>query len=31
MSGYIGIDVHRERSQVAVVAGDGKVQLNRKA
>ena len=24
-----GIDVHRKRSQVAVVAGDGKVQLNR--
>ncbi|MFI5064337.1 MAG: hypothetical protein ACHP9Z_10215 [Streptosporangiales bacterium] len=26
---YVGIDVHRKRSQVAVVAGDGKVQLNR--
>ena len=24
-----GIDVHRKRSQVAVVAGDGKVQLGR--
>jgi transposase len=29
MSVYAGIDVHRKRSQVAVVAGDGKVQLNR--
>ena len=29
MSIYVGIDVHRKRSQVAVVAGDGKVQLNR--
>jgi transposase len=29
MSVYVGIDVHRKRSQVAVVAGDGKVQLNR--
>jgi transposase len=28
MSVYVGIDVHRKRSQVAVVAGDGKVQLN---
>jgi hypothetical protein len=29
MSACVGIDVHRKRSQVAVVAGDGKVQLNR--
>src|SRR5229473_430093 len=29
MSVYVGIDVHRKRSQVAVVAGDGQVQLNR--
>jgi hypothetical protein len=29
MSVYVGIDVHRKRSQVAVVTGDGKVQLNR--
>ena len=29
MSVYVGIDVHRKRSQVAVVAEDGKVQLNR--
>ncbi len=29
MSVYVGIDVHRKRSQVAVVAGDGRVQLNR--
>ena len=29
MSVYVGIDVHRKRSQVAVVAQDGKVQLNR--
>ena len=29
MSVYVGIDVHRKRSQVAVVARDGKVQLNR--
>jgi hypothetical protein len=29
MSVYVGIDVHRKRSQLAVVAGDGKVQLNR--
>src|SRR5207244_10326960 len=29
MSVYVGIDVHRKRSQVAVVAGDGKVQLNK--
>jgi hypothetical protein len=26
MSVYVGIDVHRKRSQVAVVAGDGKAQ-----
>jgi transposase len=29
MSVYVGIDVHRKRSQVAVVAEDGRVQLNR--
>jgi transposase len=29
MSGYVGIDVHRERSQVAVVAEDGTVQVNK--
>ncbi len=29
MSVYVGIDVHRKRSQVAVVAEDGEVQLNR--
>jgi hypothetical protein len=29
VSAYVGIDVHRKRSQVAVLAGDGKVQLNR--
>ncbi len=29
MSVYVGIDVHRKRSQVAVAAEDGKVQLNR--
>src|SRR6266699_956282 len=29
MSVYVGIDVHRKRSQVAVIAEDGKVQLNR--
>jgi len=29
MSVYVGIDVHRKRSQVAVVGGDGKVQVNR--
>jgi transposase len=29
MSVYVGIDVHRKRSQVAVVTGDGAVQLNR--
>jgi len=29
MSVCVGIDVHRKRSQVAVVAEDGKVQLNR--
>ena len=25
MSAYVGIDVHRKRSQVAVVAGDAKL------
>lgn len=29
MSVYVGIDVHRKRSQVAVVNGEGKVALNR--
>src|SRR6266436_1920907 len=29
MSVYVGIDVHRKRSQVAVVAEDGEVQLNK--
>ena len=29
MSVYVGIDVHRERSQVAVVTEDGTVQLNK--
>jgi transposase len=29
MSVYVGIDVHRKRSQVAVVAADGQVQVNR--
>ncbi|HYB14391.1 MAG TPA: hypothetical protein VEF71_02840 [Streptosporangiaceae bacterium] len=29
MSVYVGIDVHRKRSQVALVAEDGLVQLNR--
>ena len=29
MSVYVGIDVHRKRSQVAVVGEDGRVQLNR--
>jgi len=29
MSVYVGIDVHRKRSQVAVVAEDGQAQLNR--
>src|SRR6266704_7086041 len=29
MSVYVGIDVHRKRSQVAVVTEDGQVQLNR--
>jgi hypothetical protein len=29
MSACVGIDVHRKRSQVAVVGEDGKVQLNR--
>jgi hypothetical protein len=26
---YVGIDVHRKRSQVAVITEDGKVQLNK--
>src|SRR5690242_8796285 len=29
MSAYVGIDVHRKRSQVAVVTENGKVQLNK--
>ena len=29
MSVYVGIDVHRKRSQVAVVAEDGQVRLNK--
>jgi hypothetical protein len=29
MSVYVGIDVHRMRSQVAVVTEDGTVQLNK--
>lgn len=29
MSDYVGIDVHRKRSQVAVITEDGKVQLNK--
>jgi hypothetical protein len=29
MSVDVGVDVHRKRSQVEVVTGDGKVQLNR--
>jgi transposase len=29
MSVYVGIDVHRKRSQVAVVTGDGMVQRNK--
>ena len=29
MSVYVGIDVHRKRSQVPVVTEDGKVQLNK--
>ena len=29
MSVYVGIDVHRKRSQVAVVTQDGQVQLNK--
>jgi hypothetical protein len=28
-SGYVGIDVHRKRSRVAVVTEDGTVELNR--
>src|SRR5690242_12666200 len=31
MSVYVGIDVHRKRSQVAVVTEDGTVQLNKNA
>ncbi len=31
MSVYVGIDVHRKRSQVAVVTGDGAVQVNKNA
>jgi hypothetical protein len=27
---YVGIDVHRKRSEVAVVTEDGTVQLNKK-
>ena len=29
MSVHVGIDVHRKRSQVAVVTEDGQVQANR--
>jgi hypothetical protein len=29
MSVYVGIDVHRKRSQVAVIDQDGKVLANR--
>jgi len=29
MSVYVGVDVHRKRSQVAVAGDDGRVQLNR--
>ena len=29
MSVYVGIDVHRKRSQMAVVTEDSKVQLNK--
>jgi transposase len=29
MSVYVGIDVHRKRSQVAVVTGDGQVQVSK--
>src|SRR5712664_3932651 len=29
MSVYVGIDVHRKRAQVAVVTGDGTVELNK--
>ena len=29
MSVYVGIDVHRKRSQVAVLTGDGTVELNK--
>ena len=31
MSDYVGIDVHRKRSQVAVVTGDGTVEFNKNA
>jgi hypothetical protein len=31
MSVYVGIDVHRERSWVAVVTEDGTVRLNRRS
>jgi hypothetical protein len=30
MSVYVGIDVHRMRSQVAVVTENGQVQLNKR-
>jgi hypothetical protein len=30
MSVYVGIDVHRKRSQVAVVTENGQVQLNKR-
>ncbi|WP_102922569.1 IS110 family transposase [Streptomyces noursei] len=29
MSVYVGIDVHRKRSQIAVIGQDGEVQVNR--
>ena len=29
MSGYVGTDVHRKRSRVAVVTEDGTVELNK--
>ncbi|GGV03176.1 hypothetical protein AB0F92_35845 [Kitasatospora aureofaciens] len=29
MSVYVGIDVHRKRSQIALVGQDGEVQVNR--
>jgi transposase len=31
MSVHVGIDVHRKRSQVAVVTEEGKVRLNQNA